>query len=95
MGSNDAIAQSLMELLSARGVKVPEHLTLVGFDDTNREHNQFLTSYNHNIPAAAGAMLTHVVHWSPVKRRLSATPVVEMPGYVVPRRSSAPAMPST
>jgi DNA-binding LacI/PurR family transcriptional regulator/DNA-binding transcriptional regulator YhcF (GntR family) len=89
VGANDLIAAECLVFLTQHGRRVPHDYSVVGFDDTWREFQTGLTSYNFNYPAMARAMLGHVLRWRALRRVVAARPVIEMEGFVNGRRTSA------
>ena len=44
---NDAVASQLLDLLSARGMRVPQDISVVGIDDANIAQMRDFTSFPH------------------------------------------------
>jgi len=84
VAASDLIALALLSFLQKRAIRVPEDLSLIGFDDSISAFNCDLTSYNFNVPAIAGAMVEHLLKGV----RAGGSPVAEIPGYLFERRSS-------
>lgn len=82
--ANDSAALAALDILRARGVSVPEEISVVGFDDTLEAHQVRLTSYNFGALQAARALVNHVL--SPRTRR-QRQERVEVDGFVVKRAS--------
>jgi DNA-binding LacI/PurR family transcriptional regulator/DNA-binding FadR family transcriptional regulator len=83
---NDATALMALEFLAARKVDVPGRISVAGFDDEPAASQHGLTSHNFNGQGTMQAMLAHVLQ--PGRERADGP--VEVPGYVVQRRSSGP-----
>lgn len=88
VGVNDWIALAAMAHVRDRGVRVPDSIAMVGFDDTFEAFSHDLTSYNFNMPALARAMLNHILA-PPSARRREPLPALEIPGVVMARQSTA------
>jgi hypothetical protein len=86
---NDMMAHEALAFLADHGVPVPGQISVAGFDDTDREFRQNLTSYNHNIPAIVRQMLGHVLDWPPARRGQRTAADHEVPGFVNARRTTA------
>ena len=86
VGVNDWTALIAMVHARERGVRVPEELALLGFDDTFEAFAHGLSSYDYNMPALVQAMLEHIL--STPQRRLEALPPLEVPGVLRLRRST-------
>ncbi len=90
VGVNDWTALVAMAHARERGVRVPEDLSIAGFDDTFEAFSHGLTSYDYNMPALVGAMLEHILSPPPARRR-EPLPPLEVPG-IVRMRMSTPAV---
>ncbi|MBD3239533.1 MAG: GntR family transcriptional regulator [Chitinivibrionales bacterium] len=86
----DGFALDCIDYLRERGIRVPEDISVVGFDDTHEAFRHGLTSYNFNGQALMHAMVGHVLarHES-VRRRHRES--VEIDGFINTRRTTAPA----
>jgi DNA-binding LacI/PurR family transcriptional regulator len=93
VGANDMVAREMLVYLREQGRDVPGDISVAGFDDTEREFRQDLTSYNFNLPAIVRGMLGHVLDWRPARAALKASGPVELEGFVCPRRTTARARP--
>jgi DNA-binding LacI/PurR family transcriptional regulator len=85
---NDEVAFLAGAYLREARVRLPQQLSLIGFDSTPASSCEGLTSYNFNVPAIVSAMLDHVI--SPRRTHLRG-PVVEIPGMVLERQTSGEA----
>jgi DNA-binding transcriptional regulator YhcF (GntR family) len=90
VAGGDHIAYMLLDFLASRSVAIPRDLTVVSFDDAPGAFNAGLTTYNFNATAVVDAMMEHVLG-RPSAMRTKKREVVEIPGYVVERRTSGPA----
>ncbi|MBD3343746.1 MAG: GntR family transcriptional regulator [Chitinivibrionales bacterium] len=84
--ANDDIALWALEYLQQKNIKVPNTVSIVGFDDTHAAMNQGLTSYNFNMNAIAHAMLGFVLN----KRSLSkghSHRAIEFEGMIIERQT--------
>ncbi len=90
VGGNDRVALACMEVLQRTGARIPEDISVVGFDDTFEAFNNGLTSYNFNSAGAAQAALNHVL--SPPRPRVlskgSRLHALEVKGFVNVRAST-------
>lgn len=87
IGSSDSMALLALDFLLKRGMRVPDDISVVGFDDTTEAFVERLTSYNFNGPAIARAIVTHIL--SPSRRpQQRGIAVRELEGFVARRRSS-------
>jgi len=90
VADNDMTALTCLSFLASRRVKVPEQVSVAGFDDGNCALVNNLTSYNFNCRAVMLAALHHLL--SPQNRPGRAAPEsVEIEGHVAQRRSTGPA----
>jgi DNA-binding LacI/PurR family transcriptional regulator len=83
---NDAVAFHALDFLSERGVRVPEDISLISFDDTFEASQRNLSSYNFNIPGVVHAVMSYLLN----PQRFSAARFgteVELDGVVVTRKS--------
>ncbi len=87
VGVNDRIALLAMHYLGQHGMRVPDDISLIGFDDTLEALGCGLSSYAFNARAVATAVLEHVV--APYRSRAAADRAIEIPGSVMERRSTA------
>jgi DNA-binding LacI/PurR family transcriptional regulator/DNA-binding transcriptional regulator YhcF (GntR family) len=85
---NDNIALACLDYLKERGVKVPEEIAMVGFDDIYEAFDAGLTSYNFNLEAAVDAFLGAVLGRQLGRQAIPGAPV-EIEGYIVERRTTA------
>ena len=90
VGANDTVAVLCQEFLRSRGMRVPEDISVVGFDDSTAAFSEDITSYNFNRPAAINAVISYLVG-SATQRRRGGSRDVEVEGFVAPRASTGPA----
>jgi len=87
VAANDELAVAALDFLRSGKRRVPEDLSVAGFDDTPEAFSRELTSYNFNVSAVAHAMIYHILEPRAPSRR---TPrVVELKGFVSERRTTA------
>jgi DNA-binding transcriptional regulator YhcF (GntR family) len=86
---NDYIGLLALEFLRLRGVRVPDEISIVGFDDIIEAFGAGLTSFNFNVPALVNAALNHILSVRPGARFHNAGPL-EMAGTIMERASTAP-----
>lgn len=87
---NDLMAAAALDYLRQRRVRVPEDLSVAGFDDSPEALGQGLTSYNYGMEAVVYAMLEHVLRYAPSRRRVGEV-ITEIAGKVLARSSTGPA----
>jgi hypothetical protein len=90
VGDADPTALECLDFLRSRGVKVPQQVSVIGFDDGMAALLRSLTSYNFNGAGAIRAMMAHVLA-SPRERRAQqrAGQVSELAGRIVERGTTA------
>lgn len=86
---NDNIALECLAFLRRREVRIPEGLSVVGFDDIPAAFLSRLTSYNFDSPAVMHAMLDHILNSRLSPPHRSTKRVVEIEGFVNARTTSA------
>lgn len=84
--ANDDVALQCLTYLREAGVSVPEHISIVGFDNTPEASMAVLTSYDFNYPALAHAMLDHILAPTGVRARRRSP--VEVEGTLVVRATT-------
>jgi DNA-binding LacI/PurR family transcriptional regulator len=90
VGLSDLAARTALSFLRSRGVRVPEDISLIGFDNDAESFCHGLSSYDFNVPAVIQAVLSHILEYR--ARRVMTSPApVEIPGTVMARGSTAPA----
>lgn len=83
---NDQLALEAMAFLVRRGVRVPQDISVAGFDDSPAGRAEGLTSYSFSGRAYVNAMLNHVLGMqSPVRSRGT----VVLDGVVMARNTTA------
>ncbi len=87
VGADDATAFGLVRRLRARGRRVPEDVSVCGFDDGVAATLNGLTSYNFDLPAVVAGLVRYLL--SPGEPRTRSTHTV-IDGYVVERDTSGP-----
>jgi DNA-binding LacI/PurR family transcriptional regulator len=91
VGATDAIALACLTALRDQGIRVPEAVSVAGFDDTPDAATNGLTSYNFDSQAAAQAMLNHILRpRRPVAPR-GGVKSLEIRGFVSVRLTTATA----
>lgn len=83
---NDNLGSWAIDWLRARGVSVPDELSVVGFDESPRSLEYDMTSYSFGGRAALRAAVTFLLLPAPARR---LGPLYEAPGRVVPRGTTA------
>jgi DNA-binding transcriptional regulator YhcF (GntR family) len=87
VGVNDSLALSCLKYLHAKGIRVPQDLSVIGFDDITESLTEGLTSYNFNITATIAAMLDHISSGK-ITQPISGNAPIEIPGMIVERAST-------
>ncbi len=85
----DVVGLIALTYLRGMGIRVPEQLSVIAFDNTVDSFGQGLTSYDFNVPAIVHRMIEHVIE--PRRTRDRPEPVLEIPGVVMSRMSTGPA----
>lgn len=88
---NDEEAVLALEFLRNRSVRVPDDISVIGFDDTALASSHKLTSYNFNIAGLVHAVYAHVVHPALRERRAQGGAPAQVDGFVTMRGSTGPA----
>lgn len=83
VAASDWIASGCLDWLAARGVKVPDHLAMAGFDDTREALRHGLTSVRFDAQAMARAMVRQALAGEVARSR-----AISYPGTVVARAST-------
>jgi DNA-binding transcriptional regulator YhcF (GntR family) len=87
VAANDVMALTAVHQLRKQGLRVPEDLAVVGFDDDKYAADNHLTSYNFNMANIAGSMLRYVL--APEKAGGAGKDgAVECPGILIERGST-------
>jgi DNA-binding LacI/PurR family transcriptional regulator len=71
----------------SHGKRVPDDISVIGFDDTVDASRRRLTSYNFDVPRAVSASLRHIL--GPQERAESMRVPVEIEGFLNVRRTAA------
>lgn len=88
VAANDATALGGIAFLKEQGRKVPQDMSVGGFDDSAESFAWGLTSYNFNVPALVQAMLSHVLHPDVYRRFGVGGRAREIDGSVVARQTT-------
>ncbi|MBD3243345.1 MAG: GntR family transcriptional regulator [Chitinivibrionales bacterium] len=83
VGANDWVAMECLDVLKQRGVRVPQEMAVVGFDDCQEAFVLGLTSYNFNGEGAIRAMLHHLLYPSDLRARKQP----DIQGFITVRAS--------
>jgi len=86
VGANDKVACLLLKFLRSRRVRVPQQISVAGFDDTLEATAAGITSYNFDVPRAAMRMVS-LLAFPDLSRRPGTPREEEVAGMVVPRES--------
>ncbi|MBD3239180.1 MAG: GntR family transcriptional regulator [Chitinivibrionales bacterium] len=87
--SNDGVAIECLDFLARQRCAVPGRISVIGFDDSHLSVRRHLTTYNHNCPALAAAMVNHVLDPGLSHRAWEGRRVVAVPGFIRERRTVA------
>lgn len=87
VAASDVMALTALNWLRSAGVRIPEDMAIVGFDDDRYSADNDLTSYNFNMGGIAESMLRYVLapEKAPAADRDRS---VECPGILIERGSS-------
>jgi DNA-binding LacI/PurR family transcriptional regulator len=86
--ASDYMAEGCLAFLSAHGRRVPQDVSVVGFDDSPDAFRLDLTSYSFDPQAVAQALLRHILNPVAAGSRRGRE-VVEVKGFVNARRTTA------
>lgn len=89
IAENDRLAYVILDVLRAGGIRVPDQISVVGFDDLPDSFGIGLTTYNYNVSACVDAMIETILVGMERRAKRGDNPS-EVPGYVVERSSCAP-----
>jgi DNA-binding LacI/PurR family transcriptional regulator len=85
--ASDTLACLCRRILDRMKVRVPDDVSLVGFDDTFQAHAAGITSYNFNRASVARAMVDFVLQPRWLHLHRGRKRVVEINGYITQRSS--------
>jgi len=89
VAANDEIALHALGFLTRKRIKVPDDVSLVGFDDSLKANMSDLTSYNFNHTAIVQGILQHMMEPRAQVLRHKPEEQIEMEGFLVERGSTA------
>jgi DNA-binding transcriptional regulator YhcF (GntR family) len=92
VGANDDVAIACLDFLAQAGRKVPDQISVAGFDDLAEASSRRITSYNFNCAGAVQAMMGHLLGSSMPRAGSRDHTPVEIEGYVVARRTTGKAV---
>jgi DNA-binding LacI/PurR family transcriptional regulator len=84
---SDSAAMMALDFLESRSIRVPDELSVVGFDNSIGSLGSGLTTYDFNIPGLVAAITSHLLPSNTRMRRLNTGPM-EIPGIIIERRTS-------
>jgi DNA-binding LacI/PurR family transcriptional regulator/DNA-binding transcriptional regulator YhcF (GntR family) len=90
VGTSDATALICAEFLRSRGKRVPQDVSVMGFDDSYEAFTYKLTSCNFNGPAYIRAMVRHILDPGAYPASKVRGPI-ELDGYIAVRETTGPA----
>lgn len=90
VGFNDRTALMALQFLAERGVRVPQDISVVGFDDTITALGNGLTSHNPNMTGVVNAMVDYLFAYG-AEGAKARKAVLEVSGLVIERVSSGQA----
>jgi DNA-binding LacI/PurR family transcriptional regulator len=85
---NDEIAFAALHVCIEQGIRVPQDISITGFDDSEKAHAYRITSYNFNHTAAARAMICFILKEPNHFADMAQKKPLEIEGTVVERTSS-------
>jgi DNA-binding LacI/PurR family transcriptional regulator len=88
VGENDGIAMLGWAFCIRKGVRVPQDISIIGFDNTPEAHRNSLSTYSFNLPVAAHMMLSFIINPQIVPRPHYRKPI-EIDGMVIRRCTTA------
>jgi DNA-binding LacI/PurR family transcriptional regulator len=91
VAESDGLALGALAFLRSRGIRVPQDISIVGYDNSREASEQGLSSYSLNGPAYMHAMLRWVLGAAPSLRERRQVPV-EFEGFVVERSTTGRAV---
>jgi DNA-binding LacI/PurR family transcriptional regulator len=86
----DALAYNALLFLRERNVKVPEDISVVGFDDLPESFQNKLTTHNYNLPLIGYKMLSFLLHPEHYNREKNPH-IIEVEGIIFERGTTGPA----
>ena len=89
VASCDPIALLCLDFLIEQGIKVPEEISLMGYDDIIAAFQNNLTSYNFNASATIMAMLNYILDPRSISHRKNLKMPFEAEGFVNERGTTA------
>jgi len=87
---NDEVALLAVDYLRTRGIRVPEDISVMGFDNIPEAHNESLTSYRFKDLELAQIMFTHLTNSTLFHAAKRKHEVVMIGGGVVARSTCGP-----
>ena len=82
---NDSVAISVLRLLIIKGIKVPERIALISFDNSQAAYAFGLSSYDFRWDAVGRATVNSLVNKNTRQRSLRP---VRIKGYIFPRSTA-------
>lgn len=89
LASNDDVALGAIELLKTKGCRVPDDLSMVGFDDSARHGDPALTTVNHQIKRSTSTAV-EMLQAASLRGMAHAIPPEMIEPMLVVRNSTAP-----
>jgi len=86
---SDTTALEAIRFLQTHGYRVPEDISVVGFDDSLEAFFHKLTSFNFNVSGIMNAMVHHILHAKHTRSEKKSA-VVEIDGFLNIRESVCP-----
>jgi hypothetical protein len=83
--SEDIVALNAVKFLRGRGKKVPEEISVIGFENYRESHEQQLSTLDFNMNGMVQQALTMIMDEKSLKSKPAIT---EVDGYVVERRTT-------
>jgi DNA-binding LacI/PurR family transcriptional regulator len=87
VGASDDVALLALDYCRRHAIRVPEHLSIIGFDNKVVAFKNGLSSYDFNRHGVISAMLNFLLRPGSISH-LTSRPRVQIPGYVVERATT-------
>ncbi|MBD3242520.1 MAG: hypothetical protein GF331_18165, partial [Chitinivibrionales bacterium] len=89
VAANDPTAMACLRYLAEQRVRVPQDISLIGFDNSTDAFIHGLTSYDFNCPVVVQRMLAHILDPASLRRIQRGTDPIEVKGFLSRRATLA------